>query len=55
MRSTAGVAPDTFNYLFAHPDYLGFLADQTHIEVTKVIERLTPGVRKITCLRLRQP
>jgi len=25
-----GVAPDTFNYLFNFPNYLGFLSDQTH-------------------------
>jgi hypothetical protein len=40
------VAPDTFNYLFDHPDYLGFLADQTHVEVTKLWNVSNQGLGK---------
>ncbi len=41
-----GVAPDTFNYLFAHPDYLGFLSDQTHAEFTKLWNASNKGLGK---------
>jgi hypothetical protein len=40
------VAPDTFNYLFDRPDYLGFLADQTHVEVTKLWNVSNQGLGK---------
>jgi len=40
------VAPDTFNYLFTNPDYLGFLADQTHVEVTKLWNVSNQGLGK---------
>jgi hypothetical protein len=30
------VAPDIFNYLFTRPDYLGYLADQTHVVFTNL-------------------
>ena len=49
------VAPDTFNYLFDHPDYLGFLSDQTHAEFHEVVECFKPGVGKVSRLRLCQP
>ncbi|HSB05389.1 MAG TPA: hypothetical protein VLK23_09350 [Thermodesulfobacteriota bacterium] len=41
-----GVAPDTFNYLFNFPDYLGFLSDQTHTEYTKVWDVPKAGLGK---------
>jgi hypothetical protein len=41
-----GVAPDTFNYLFTHPDYLGFLSDQTHAEFTKLWNVSSQGLGK---------
>jgi hypothetical protein len=40
------VAPDTFNYLFTNPDYLGFLADQTHVEATKLWNVSNQGLGK---------
>jgi hypothetical protein len=40
------VAPDTFNYLFTNPDYLGFLADQTHAEFTKLWNTSNQGLGK---------
>ena len=41
-----GVAPDCFEYLFAHPDYVGFLSDQTHEEATKLWNVSTQGLGK---------
>jgi hypothetical protein len=40
------VAPDTFNYLFDRPDYLGFLSDQTHLEFTKLWNVSNQGLGK---------
>lgn len=40
------VAPDAFNYLFDRPDYLGFLAYQTHAEVTKLWNVSNQGLGK---------
>jgi hypothetical protein len=40
------VAPDTFNYLFTNPDYLGFLADQTHAGFTKLWNVSNQGLGK---------
>jgi hypothetical protein len=41
-----GVAPDTFNYLFNFPNYLGFLSDQTHVEFTKLWSASNAGLGK---------
>ena len=40
------VAPDTFNYLFTNPDYLGYLSDQTHAEFTKLWNASNQGLGK---------
>jgi len=41
-----GVAPDTFNYLFTNPEYLGFLSDQTHSGFTKLWNASNQGLGK---------
>ncbi len=41
-----GVAPDTFNYFFAHPDYLRFLSDHTHAESMKLWNASSKGLGK---------
>lgn len=40
------VAPDTFNYLFNSPSYLGFLSDQTHTQFMKVWDVPKAGLGK---------
>ena len=49
------VAPDTFNYLFAHPHYLGVSSRSNPCGGYENMERLKPRVTEVTCLRLRQP
>ncbi len=40
------VAPDMFNYLFDHPESLGFLSNQTHLEFAKLWDVSNQGLGK---------